>query len=202
MSGKVSGHGMLAVSLRYQRELTDKNQTPMGRTEQKTKHARHHELLERAAVRDRPVVLLFGWWKERRVRKGETRMWSPGTKSLFRAQGAAPPSANGVKKEGKAPLIWLLRSPATVTIAGNTPWAWLGARLEAGGVGKGDHEVLMRSGAGGDAEGGVPGQGRRGNEIGNSGGGGEDGQTLVCCDVQKIQHQEPSCAPGRGLHSV
>lgn len=91
MSSKVSGHGMLAVTFRHQRELTDKNQTPMGHTEQKTKHARHHELLERAAVRDRPVVLLFGWWKERRVRKGETRMWSPGTKSLFRAQGAAPP---------------------------------------------------------------------------------------------------------------
>ena len=70
MSGKVSGHGMLAVTFRHQRELTGKNQTPMGHTEQRTNHARHHELLERAGVRDSPVVLLFGWWKERHVKKG------------------------------------------------------------------------------------------------------------------------------------
>lgn len=45
MNGKVSGHGMLAVTFRHQRELTGKNQTPMGHTEQRTKHARHHVCL-------------------------------------------------------------------------------------------------------------------------------------------------------------
>lgn len=47
----------------------------------------------------------------------------------------------------------------TVTIAGNMPWAWVGARLEAGGVGNGDYEVLMRSGAGGMLKTGSPGRG-------------------------------------------
>lgn len=55
-----------------------------------------------------------------------------------------------------------------MTIAGNMPWAWIRARLEAGGVGKGDHEVLMRSGAGGMLKAGSLGRGEEEMRLGTA----------------------------------
>lgn len=52
---------MLAVTFHHQRELMGKNQTPKGHTEQRTKHVRHHELLERAEVRGRPAGSPVVW---------------------------------------------------------------------------------------------------------------------------------------------
>lgn len=113
LNGKVNGQGVFAVTFGHPRVRGNREES--GANRMRRAEGRHmlqsrwtgraHERLEVGRGKDRPEVRLRRKVCKKERERKKNRTWSPGTKSLYRTQGIAAPSADGDKEEGKVPLI-------------------------------------------------------------------------------------------------